>query len=129
MKQTLAMHLRGSPDHTSTHEVAIRFAHAWLDNGHRLHSVFFSGAAAAVAHGWRQTDNKSAFDPQQQWEKLECPLIVCANAAKRCGIISVSAAPAQQSPNHLLAPGFTIGGLGSLAEAKQMASKFIEWVR
>jgi sulfur relay (sulfurtransferase) complex TusBCD TusD component (DsrE family) len=64
---------------------------------------------------------------QAQWQAFHCPLVICVNAGRNYGIVSDQEAQQYEPSISTLAPSFTIGGLGTLAEAKRIASKVIEF--
>ena len=126
MSQSLALHIRGCPDHSPAHWSALRLIRAWQASGRSIHSVFFSGAAALIGQRLRFTP-QGQMNLQAQWQTLECPLIICVNAAYRCGILSEIDAAKQQLAAPTTAEGFSIGGLGTLAEAKLEADQLVEF--
>ena len=99
---------------------AYQFAVALLQQGHKLHSVFFY--QDGVSNGSDLTvPANDEFDLAAAWQKLanehNVSLETCVAAALRRGIISSEEAEQHQLSGSNLASGFTQAGLGSLSEA------------
>ena len=99
---------------------AYQFAVALLQQGHKLHSVFFY--QDGVSNGSDLTvPANDEFDLAAAWQKLanehNVSLETCVAAALRRGIISSEEAEQHQLSGSNLATGFTQAGLGSLSEA------------
>lgn len=99
---------------------ALQFCQAALADGHDVPRVFFYGEGAG--HG-----NALITPPQDEthlthaWQQLAAQhpieLIVCVAAALKRGVLDADTATREEKPSANLAAGFTISGLGQLAEA------------
>jgi tRNA 2-thiouridine synthesizing protein D len=99
---------------------ALRFCAAALQRGHAVQRIFFYGDG--VAHG-----NALLTPPQDEanvaagWQALAAAhgieLIVCIAAALKRGVMDVDTARREEKTSANLATGFTISGLGQLADA------------
>ncbi|WP_410016713.1 sulfurtransferase complex subunit TusD [Sodalis sp. C49] len=109
---------------------ALQFARALLAAGHRINSIFFyqDGVYNANRHTSPAGDE---VDIVRAWQQLglehQVPLDVCVSAALRRGVTdgAQDAPPAPEQGN--LQPGFTLSGLGTLAQAVLECDRFIQF--
>ena len=109
---------------------AYQFAMALLQQGHKLHSVFFY--QDGVSNGSDLTvPANDEFDLAAAWQKLanehNVSLETCVAAALRRGIISSEEAEQHQLRGSNLASGFTQAGLGSLSEALLTQDRVVQF--
>ncbi len=109
---------------------AYQFAVALLQQGHKLHSVFFY--QDGVSNGSDLTvPANDEFDLAAAWQKLadehNVSLETCVAAALRRGIISSEEAEQHQLSGFNLASGFTQAGLGSLSEALLTQDRVVQF--
>ncbi|CAH6803066.1 sulfurtransferase complex subunit TusD [Vibrio chagasii] len=109
---------------------AYLFAVALLQQGHKLHSVFFY--QDGVSNGSDLTvPANDEFDLAAAWQKLanehNVSLETCVAAALRRGIISSEEAEQHQLSGSNLASGFTQAGLGSLSEALLTQDRVVQF--
>lgn len=99
---------------------AYQFASALLAKGHQLSSVFFYREGVLNANQLAAPANDE-FDLVRAWGQLtqqhDVTLNVCIAAALRRGVTNEQEAQQQGLPIANLQPGFTLSGLGALAEA------------
>ncbi|AQQ67764.1 sulfurtransferase TusD [Microbulbifer agarilyticus] len=128
MQFTLVVY--GAPHSSEGAATALRFARATLAAGHSIYRVFFY--ADGVHNG-----SALAAPPQDeqdllgQWQSLQqdhaLDLTVCIAAAQRRGLLSESEANRLEKPSANLATGFTLAGLGQLAEAAAVSDRLISF--
>lgn len=109
---------------------AYQFAVALLQQGHKLHSVFFY--QDGVSNGSDLTvPANDEFDLAAAWQKLaneyDVSLETCVAAALRRGIISSEEAEQHQLSGSNLAAEFTQAGLGSLSEALLTQDRVVQF--
>ena len=109
---------------------AYQFAVALIQQGHKLHSVFFY--QDGVSNGSDLTvPANDEFDLAAAWQKLanehNVSLETCVAAALRRGIISSEEAQQHQLSSSNLASGFTQAGLGSLSEALLTQDRVVQF--
>lgn len=109
---------------------AYQFAVALIEQGHKLHSVFFY--QDGVSNGSDLTvPANDEFDLAAAWQKLanehNVSLETCVAAALRRGIISSEEAEQHQLSSSNLASGFTQAGLGSLSEALLTQDRVVQF--
>lgn len=109
---------------------AYQFAVALLQQGHKLHSVFFY--QDGVSNGSDLTvPANDEFDLAAAWQKLasehDVSLETCVAAALRRGVISSEEAEQHQLSGSNLAAGFTQAGLGSLSEALLTQDRVVQF--
>ncbi|MDP1539493.1 MAG: sulfurtransferase complex subunit TusD [Moraxellaceae bacterium] len=122
-----AIHITAAPQHDNALR-AWRYTDACLSAGHSVVRVFFSGAA--VAHGNRlNTPGRDETGLTQRWQTLAkthgVELIICVAAALRHGVLDAENASRWEQPSHNLADGFSISGLGQLADAMLQADRYV----
>lgn len=99
---------------------ALQFAQALIAEGHRLESVFFYREGVLNANRLTAPANDE-FDLVRAWQRLGgehgVALNVCVAAALRRGVTDAQQAAALKLPGANLQPGFTLSGLGELAQS------------
>lgn len=122
-----AIHITAAPQRDNAFR-AWRYTEACLNAGHKVVRVFFSGAA--VAHGNDLiTPGRDETGLTQRWQHLAqahgVELIICVAAALRHGVLDADNAKRWEQPSHNLAHGFSISGLGQLADAMLQANRYL----
>ena len=134
-----------------THQLAkhaLRYAHSYLQlqrqgtvdsNSHKTEAeaatmpklaVFFYGDAAHIANrlNWQSADQT---DLTQQWQKLQqefaIELPVCVSTALARGVADADNAKRHQLQGDNLATGFSLVGLGELADKMHQATKVVQF--
>ncbi|WP_062067260.1 sulfurtransferase complex subunit TusD [Cellvibrio sp. OA-2007] len=109
---------------------AYKFAMATLEQGHKLHRIFFYQDGAHNATNLASPP-QDEFNLQQAWQSLakdhNLDLVVCIAAALRRGVLNESEAKRYNKPSHNLADEFTISGLGQLVEAAVVSDRLISF--
>lgn len=109
---------------------AFQFAQALLARGHNLNSVFFYREGVFNANQLSVPANDE-FDLVRAWQKLaseySIALNVCVAAALRRGVLSDNEAHQQGFACANLQPGFTVTGLGALAEAMLICDRIMQF--
>ncbi|NDL64512.1 sulfurtransferase complex subunit TusD [Enterobacteriales bacterium SAP-6] len=99
---------------------ALQFAQALLAAGHRIISVFFYQDGVYNANRLTSPAGDEV-DIVRAWRQLgadhQVPLDVCVSAALRRGVTDAGN----------LQPGFTLSGLGALAQAALECDRFIQF--
>ncbi len=123
-----AIQINTSPYQSNAGQLAYRFIHAAIAQGHEVFRVFFYHDG--VYHAFRfatPPDDEIAF--AAQWSELarlyRVDLLVCISAAQRRGLLCADEAKRQHKQDNDLADGFRISGLGQLIEAMLEADRFI----
>ncbi|TXJ10504.1 MAG: sulfurtransferase complex subunit TusD [Acinetobacter sp.] len=105
--------------------------HAWqlaqaMQHTAQPFRVFFYQDAVSVANQdlWRAEDE---LNLTQAWQSLNIPLPVCVSAALNRGISDTENAARHQLQHHNLATGFTLTGLGTLADAVHQAQHIVQF--
>jgi tRNA 2-thiouridine synthesizing protein D len=109
-----------SNNFTQTEQTALRFTRSALRQGHSVHRVFFYGESASSASSLRVT-MRDETDVTEQWLTLaaaeQLDMVVCIAAAVRRGVIDKQEAKRHKKDTANLLAGFTLSGLGQLADA------------
>ncbi|HEF8773097.1 TPA: sulfurtransferase complex subunit TusD [Providencia stuartii] len=109
---------------------AYQFACALLKEGHRLKTLFFYSEGVANANELTSPANDE-FNLVKAWQQLAetagCEMHICVSAALRRGIVDDEQAKLLRLPSNNLGAGFTMSGLGSLAEAMMIADRTIRF--
>lgn len=94
---------------------ALRLAQAMQRKNHHF-QVFFYQDAVMIANKnlWRSEDELNITNA---WQELAIPLSVCVSAALNRGVSDEENATRHQLTHNNLASGFTLTGLGTLADA------------
>ncbi len=130
MKLRYCLLVTGPAYGTQQASAAYQFALALLACGHQIVSVFFY--REGVLNGNQLSAPASdEFDLVRAWQRLavnnQIALNVCVAAALRRGIIDDAEAHNQGSDFANLQPGFTLTGLGSLAEASLTCDRLVQF--
>ncbi|AOV95702.1 tRNA 2-thiouridine(34) synthase TusD [Edwardsiella hoshinae] len=120
----------GAPYGTQAASSAYRFAAALLAAGHTLDSVFFYREGVLNAN---QLTRPAAdeFDLVRAWQALAqqhgVTLNVCVAAALRRGVLADDEAAQLGLAAGNLQPGFSLSGLGALAEAMLTCDRIMQF--
>lgn len=120
----------GAPYGTQQASAAYQFALALVARGHKLESVFFY--REGVLNGNQLTSPASdEFDLVRAWQQFalvnQVELNVCVAAALRRGVADEDEASNRGDISANLQPGFSLTGLGSLAEALLGSDRLIQF--
>ncbi|EPS8493288.1 sulfurtransferase complex subunit TusD [Yersinia enterocolitica] len=109
---------------------AYQFAQALINSGHHLVSVFFYREGVLNANQLTAPANDE-FDLVRAWQQLANEhaviLNVCVAAALRRGITDQHEAEQLNLAAANLQPGFTLSGLGALAEAVLTCDRMVQF--
>jgi len=120
----------GSPFHSAAHQSAIRFIQATDPTKHQIQSIFFYGEGVLVANGANMPlhQHKSLTE---QWcelsQQYHFKLQACVSAATLRGIVDRDENHARPQMSVNIAKGFSLVGLGELAQISEGQSKMIEF--
>jgi len=122
---TFAILVHGSASNCKSHQSAQDFIGAAKKLGHSIDSVFFYGDATSIT-----LQNSSVCRVQKNWLKLslqyQFPLQTCISTAINRGVIDTQLAEETGEPVNLM-EGFTLEGLGALAETIHHNCRIIEF--
>ncbi|QIL89114.1 sulfurtransferase complex subunit TusD [Microbulbifer sp. SH-1] len=126
MQFTLVVY--GAPHASEGAATALRFARAVLASDHEIYRVFFYGdgihnGSALAAPPQDEQDLLAQWQQLQQAHNLD--LTLCIAAAQRRGVLSESEAKRLEKPAANIAAGFTLAGLGQLAEAAALSDRVV----
>ena len=109
---------------------AWQFAQAVLQEGHELACVFFYREGVLNANQLTAPASDE-FDLVRGWQSLHnehgVALHICVAAALRRGVTDEREAQQLALPGHNLQPGFTLSGLGALAEAALTCDRMVQF--
>lgn len=109
---------------------AYLFACALLTAGHELESVFFYREGVLNANQLTAPASDE-FDLVRAWQALHqeqgVALNICVAAALRRGVSDAQEAARLQLAGSNLQPGFTLSGLGALAEAALSCERMVQF--
>ncbi|MBJ9202946.1 sulfurtransferase complex subunit TusD [Citrobacter sp. FDAARGOS_156] len=109
---------------------ALQFAHTLLEEGHELCSVFFYREGVYNANVLTSPASDE-FDLVRAWQKLHqqhgVALNICVAAALRRGVVDETEATRLGLSGANLQSGFTLSGLGSLAEASLTCDRVVQF--
>jgi len=109
---------------------AYLFARALLTAGHQLDSVFFYREGVLNANQLTAPASDE-FDLVRAWQALHqeqgVALNICVAAALRRGVSDQQEAARLQLAGNNLQPGFTLSGLGALAEAALSCERVVQF--
>ncbi len=109
---------------------AYQFARAVIDEGHRVESVFFYREGVYNANQLTSPASDE-FDMVRAWQRLSeeqgVALHICVAAALRRCITDDEQAQQLNLPGANLQPGFTLSGLGALAEAALTSDRMVQF--
>ncbi|WP_031521719.1 sulfurtransferase complex subunit TusD [Siccibacter colletis] len=125
-----AMMVTGPAYGTQQASSALRFAQAVLAEGHQLESIFFYREGVYNANQLTAPASDE-FDLVRAWQQLNqqhgVELHICVAAALRRGVTDDEQAALQQLPAANLQPGFTLSGLGALAQATLACDRMVQF--
>lgn len=109
---------------------AFQFAQALIVEGHELSSVFFYREGVYNANQLTSPASDE-FDLVRGWQQLNAQhgvaLNICVAAALRRGIVDETEAGRLGLASSNLQPGFTLSGLGALAEASLTCDRVVQF--
>ena len=109
---------------------ALQFAKAALAEGHEIACVFFCREGVYNANQLTSPASDE-FDLVRAWKSLHdengVALHICVAAALRRGITDETEARQLGLPTFNLQPGFSLSGLGSLAEAALTCDRMVQF--
>ncbi|WP_039057675.1 sulfurtransferase complex subunit TusD [Enterobacter sp. Bisph1] len=109
---------------------AYQFAQALLNAGHTLASVFFYREGVSNANALTAPASDE-FDLVRAWQRLhdehQVELHICVAAALRRGIVDNVEAQRLALNSANLQPGFSLTGLGALAEAALTCDRVVQF--
>ncbi|WP_054177831.1 sulfurtransferase complex subunit TusD [Trabulsiella odontotermitis] len=109
---------------------ALQFARALVAQGHELVSVFFYREGVYNANQLTSPASDE-FDLVRAWQQLHeqqgVALHICVAAALRRGVTDETEARQLGLPASNLQPGFTLSGLGALAEATLTCDRVVQF--
>ncbi|HAZ76963.1 sulfurtransferase complex subunit TusD [Pseudescherichia sp.] len=125
-----ALMVTGPAYGTQQASTAWQFAQALLAAGHELASVFFYREGVYNANQLTAPASDE-FDLVRAWQALhlehQVELHICVAAALRRGVTDESEAQRAGLPAANLQPGFTLSGLGALAEAALTCDRVVQF--
>ncbi|WP_318366970.1 sulfurtransferase complex subunit TusD [Enterobacter sp.] len=109
---------------------ALQFARALLNAGHELISVFFYREGVYNANQLTAPASDE-FDVVRAWQQLHTDhgvaLEICVAAALRRGVTDETEAQQLGLAGANLQPGFTLSGLGALAQAALTCDRMVQF--
>ncbi|OAT29319.1 TusD family tRNA 5-methylaminomethyl-2-thiouridine synthase [Buttiauxella brennerae ATCC 51605] len=109
---------------------ALQFSQAVIAQGHTLESIFFYREGVHNANLLTSPANDE-FDLVRAWQQLhqqhDVELHICVAAALRRGVTDEEQATQLGQPAHNLQPGFTLSGLGALAQATLTCDRTVQF--
>ncbi len=109
---------------------AYQFALALLESGHTLSSVFFYREGVSNANALTAPASDE-FDLVRAWQRLhdeqQVELHICVAAALRRGVVDDNEAGRLALPAANLQAGFSLTGLGALAEAALSCDRVVQF--
>lgn len=109
---------------------ALQFAQAALAEGHEIASIFFYREGVYNANQLTSPASDE-FDVVRAWQSLhdahDVVLHICVAAALRRGITDEKEAAQLGLPGFNLQPGFSLSGLGALAEAALTCDRTVQF--
>ncbi|MFU0922162.1 sulfurtransferase complex subunit TusD [Kluyvera sichuanensis] len=109
---------------------ALQFAKAALAEGHEITCVFFYREGVYNANQLTSPASDE-FDLVRAWQSLHdengVALHICVAAALRRGVTDETEARQLGLPTFNLQPGFSLSGLGSLAEAALTCDRMVQF--
>ena len=122
---SFALLVTGHPDDSNSHGHALAFAKSAITKGHQILGVFFYEQAVRVA------DSSQNRNLQYQWQALSqshaIDLHTCIGAATRRSLVEESLDEDESLEANQLAEGFSLSGLGELAEMTAKADRLIRF--
>lgn len=118
----------GPPTASPSHQTALRFATAALQNGHQIYRVFFFDEAAAIGNQLRVVPQDEP-NVTEQWQQLgrehQLDLVVCVSSALKRGVLDDTEAQRYEKSAANLPGEFDISGLGQLVDASTHSDRVI----
>lgn len=109
---------------------ALQFSQAVIEEGHTLESVFFYREGVHNAN-LLTSPASDEFDLVRAWQQLHqqhgVELHICVAAALRRGVTDAEQAAQLGLPCHNLQPGFTLSGLGALAQSSLTCDRTVQF--
>ncbi|KAA1047795.1 sulfurtransferase complex subunit TusD [Pseudocitrobacter sp. 73] len=109
---------------------ALQFAQAVLSEGHELACVFFYREGVYNANQLTAPASDE-FDVVRGWQQLHdeqgVELHICVAAALRRGVTDETEAKNLSLPGFNLQPGFSLSGLGALAQAALTCDRMVQF--
>jgi tRNA 2-thiouridine synthesizing protein D len=109
---------------------ALQFSQAVIEEGHTLESVFFYREGVHNAN-LLTSPASDEFDLVRAWQQLHqqhgVELHICVAAALRRGVTDAEQATQLGLPSYNLQPGFTLSGLGALAQASLTCDRTVQF--
>lgn len=109
---------------------ALQFAKALLSEGHELICVFFYREGVYNANQLTAPASDE-FDLVRAWQTLHqeqgVELHICVAAALRRGVVDETEAKNLSLPGVNLQPGFSLSGLGALAQASLTCDRMVQF--
>lgn len=125
-----AMMVTGPAYGTQQASSALRFAQAVLAEGHQLESIFFYREGVYNANQLTAPASDE-FDLVRAWQTLHeeqgVELHICVAAALRRGVVDETEAKNLALPGFNLQPGFSLSGLGALAQASLTCDRMVQF--
>ncbi|KNC90238.1 sulfurtransferase complex subunit TusD [Trabulsiella odontotermitis] len=125
-----ALMVTGPAYGTQQSSSALQFARALVAEGHDLASVFFYREGVYNANQLTSPASDE-FDLVRAWQQLHeqqgVALHICVAAALRRGVTDETEARQLGLPSFNLQPGFTLSGLGALAEATLTCDRVVQF--
>ena len=109
---------------------AWQFANELIKQQHNINQIFFyqQGISNTNALMSPASDEVNVVSLWQAFSRdTKVPLISCVAASLRRGVVDQSLAKEQHLPNHNLASGFRLGGLGEFVTASAMADILVQF--
>lgn len=115
-----------APYSSQASHTAYQFAIALLNQGHKLHRVFFyhDGVHNATSLASPPQDE---FNLYKAWSELahQYDLVICIAAALKRGILNSEEATRYDKPAYNITDSYSISGLGQLVEAAVASDRLI----
>lgn len=125
-----AMMVTGPAYGTQQASSALQFARAVIAEGHTLSSVFFYREGVLNANALTMPANDEV-DVVRAWQQLHdqhgVELHICVAAALRRGVVDEFEAKQHALSSSNLQAGFTLSGLGALAEAALTCERMVQF--
>ncbi|MEH6445459.1 MAG: sulfurtransferase complex subunit TusD [Oceanospirillaceae bacterium] len=120
--------LYASQSSAQSEQSALRFTRSALQQGHKIHRVFFYGESVNAISSFKVTP-RDEVDITDQWlllaQKADIDLVVCIAAAVRRGILDTQEAQRHEKKSANIKEGFNLSGLGQLADAIIQSDRLI----
>ncbi|MGI9251074.1 MAG: sulfurtransferase complex subunit TusD [Pseudohongiellaceae bacterium] len=125
-----AIVIHGAPCSSESAHTAYRFTRAALENGHRIHRLFFFGDGVYNLNRLAVAAQDETNLPAQ-WNELilkhKLDAVVCVSSAVRRGIVDTQEAERHELGAASAYPSAEIAGLGQLVDAALHADRTINF--